>query len=207
MPGSDVPLRIAIAGGSIGGLCGGLALHGSGFDVQVYERHPGPMETRGAGIVVQGELLQLLRNNGASRLPTTSCRIRRYLNPEGGDGKTQPMPQDFTSWEAIYRTLRATFPEQRYHMGTAITRVDDAHYGMSVSADVEGHGRIEADVLVSADGAQSLTRRRLLPDVASRYAGYVAWRGGADRKRPDIDAIVTRWISDDENATAGESKP
>jgi hypothetical protein len=26
----------------------------------------------------------------------------------------------------------------------------------------------------------------------------------ADRKRPDIDAIVTRWISDDENATAGE---
>jgi hypothetical protein len=28
----------------------------------------------------------------------------------------------------------------------------------------------------------------------------------ADRKRPDIDAIVTRWISDDENATAGEPK-
>ena len=193
MPGSDVPLRIAIAGGSIGGLCAGLALHGSGFDVQVYERHPGPMETRGAGIVVQGELLLLLRNNGASRLPTTSCRIRRYLDPEGGDGQTQPMPQDFTSWEAIYRTLRAAFPEQRYHMGSAITRVD-AHDGMSVSADVEGHGRIEADVFISADGAQSLTRRRLLPDVASRYAGYVAWRGALDEA--DAPPELVRFFDD-----------
>ena len=193
MPGSDVSLRIAVAGGSIGGLCAGLALHGSGFDVQVYERHPGPMETRGAGIVVQGELLLLLRNNGASRLPTTSCRIRRYLDPEGGDGQTQPMPQDFTSWEAIYRTLRAAFPEQRYHMGSAITRVD-AHDGMSVSADVEGHGRIEADVFISADGAQSLTRRRLLPDVASRYAGYVAWRGALDEA--DAPPELVRFFDD-----------
>jgi hypothetical protein len=27
-------LQIAVAGGSIGGLCAGLALHGSGFDVK-----------------------------------------------------------------------------------------------------------------------------------------------------------------------------
>ena len=121
MPKADQQLQIAIAGGSIGGLCAGLALHGSGFDVQVYERHAGPMEARGAGIVVQGELLQLLRNNGAAALPTTSCIIRRYLHPDGGDGQPQAMPQDFTSWEAIYRTLRAAFPEERYHMGAALT--------------------------------------------------------------------------------------
>lgn len=59
-PGTVQPLRVAVAGGSIGGLSAGLALHGAGFDVAVYERHPGPMETRGAGIVVQGELVQLL---------------------------------------------------------------------------------------------------------------------------------------------------
>ena len=53
----DRRLQIAVAGGSIGGLCAGLALPGSGFDVNVYERHPGPMDTRGAGIVVQGELV------------------------------------------------------------------------------------------------------------------------------------------------------
>ena len=86
----DRRLQIAVAGGSIGGLCAGLALHGSGFDVNVYERHPGPMDTRGAGIVVQGELVQLLDTYGAPPLPTTSCRARRYLNPQGGDGQVNP---------------------------------------------------------------------------------------------------------------------
>lgn len=193
MPIADAPLRIAVAGGSIGGLCAGLALHGSGFDVQVYERHPGPMETRGAGIVVQGELLQLLRENGAPDLPTTRCRIRRYLDPEGGDGRTQPMPQNFTSWEAIYRTLRAAFPEQRYHMGATITGVE-AHDGPVVTAVVEGRSQIEADVFVGADGAQSPTRRRLLPDVMSRYAGYVAWRGTLDEA--DAPAGLVRYFDD-----------
>jgi 2-polyprenyl-6-methoxyphenol hydroxylase-like FAD-dependent oxidoreductase len=35
-------------------------------------------------------------------------------------------------------------------------------------------------LLVCADGAQSPTRRRLLPDVQPIYAGYVAWRGTLD---------------------------
>jgi 2,6-dihydroxypyridine 3-monooxygenase len=77
-------LRIAVAGGSISGLCAGLALRGAGFDVQVYERVSGPMEARGAGIVVQGELIDLLRTDGAGALPTTRCAVRRYLSPEGG---------------------------------------------------------------------------------------------------------------------------
>jgi 2-polyprenyl-6-methoxyphenol hydroxylase-like FAD-dependent oxidoreductase len=105
MSGAEGPLRIAVAGGSIGGLCVGLALRGAGFDVQVYERVAGPMETRGAGIVVQGELIDLLRTQGAGALPTTRCAVRRYLSPDGGEGKVQRAPQDFTSWEAIYRTL------------------------------------------------------------------------------------------------------
>jgi 2-polyprenyl-6-methoxyphenol hydroxylase-like FAD-dependent oxidoreductase len=86
MSGAEGPLRIAVAGGSIGGLCAGLALRGAGFDVRVYERIAGPMETRGAGIVVQGELIELLRTHDAGALPTTQCRVRRYLSPEGGDG-------------------------------------------------------------------------------------------------------------------------
>src|SRR6266481_8116406 len=107
------PIRIAVAGGSVGGLCAGLALRGVGFDVRVYERVSGPMETRGAGIVVQGELIDLLRTHGAGALPTTHCTVRRYLSPEGGEGEVQRAPQDFTSWEAIYRTLTVAFPSDR----------------------------------------------------------------------------------------------
>jgi 2-polyprenyl-6-methoxyphenol hydroxylase-like FAD-dependent oxidoreductase len=54
-------LAVTIAGGSIGGPCAGVALRGIGADVHIYERVTGPMETRGAGIVVQGDVVQLLR--------------------------------------------------------------------------------------------------------------------------------------------------
>lgn len=78
-------LRVAINGGSIGGLCAGVALHGNGARVDIYERIAGPMETRGAGNVVQHELTNLLEQFGAPALPHTSCNSRRYLSPDGGD--------------------------------------------------------------------------------------------------------------------------
>src|SRR5471032_870775 len=187
MPGAEGLLRIAVAGGSIGGLCAGLALRGTGFDVRVYERIAGPMETRGAGIVVQGELIELLRTHDAGALPTTQCRVRRYLSPEGGNSEVQRAPQDFTSWEAIYRTLAAAFPADRYHRGATLT--DFVNGEGAVQAHIEGHGMVEADSLVAADGAQSPTRRRFLPDLNSTYAGYVAWRGTLDEADASPDLV------------------
>ena len=72
-------------GGSIGGLCAGVALHGIGCEVDVHERTPGAMTSRGAGIVVQDDLLRLLRQHDAPELPATSCLQRQYLLPDGGD--------------------------------------------------------------------------------------------------------------------------
>ena len=173
----DPPLRVAVAGGSIGGLCAGVALRGIGADVEVYERHPGPMQTRGAGIVVQNELVGLLRRHGAPALPTTGCSVRRYLRAEGGEGRVQPMPQRFTCWEAIYKTLRAVFPEGRYHTGAPVVGFEQTGAGVSIAV---GDGTpVTHDLLVCADGAGSKSRR-LLSEVAPSYAGYVAWRGTLD---------------------------
>src|SRR5689334_2068051 len=118
----NLPLKVAVAGGSIGGLCAGIALRGIGCEVEVYERTPGAMASRGAGIVVQDDLLRLLQRHGAPELPTTSCLRRRYLLADGGDGEVVPAaPQRFTSWDAIFRTLRAAFPDERYHPGATLT--------------------------------------------------------------------------------------
>jgi 2-polyprenyl-6-methoxyphenol hydroxylase-like FAD-dependent oxidoreductase len=155
--------------------------------VKVYERVAGPMETRGAGIVVQGELTELLRTHGAGALPTTHCTVRRYLSPEGGEGEVQCARQDFTSWEAIYRTLADAFPSDRYHRGAMLT--DFGNGKGAVRAHIDGHGVVEADVLVAADGAQSPTRRHFLPDLSSTYAGYVAWRGTLDETDAPPDLV------------------
>ncbi len=91
MPQGGRPLRVAVVGGSVAGLGAAMALRGAGCDVDVYERAPGPMADRGAGIVVQDDLLRLLaRDRGAPELPATACLRRRYLLPDGGDGGRDP---------------------------------------------------------------------------------------------------------------------
>jgi 2-polyprenyl-6-methoxyphenol hydroxylase-like FAD-dependent oxidoreductase len=83
MPGDSLKdLRVVVAGGSLGGLCAGIALRGQGGNVDIFERNPGEMENRGAGVVVQQELTSILQRHGAPSLPTTSCRGRRYLDPD-----------------------------------------------------------------------------------------------------------------------------
>ncbi len=168
-------LRVVVAGGSIGGLCAGLALQGHGADVAIFERSPGPMETRGAGIVVQPELTEILQRYGAPPLPTTSCSGRRYLEPAGGEGRTQSMPQRFTSWESIYCTLRPAFPASSYPSGAALQSFQNDKE--TIRAEIAGQGSRDADLLVCADGSQSETRQLFLPQVQPQYAGYMAWRG------------------------------
>jgi 2-polyprenyl-6-methoxyphenol hydroxylase-like FAD-dependent oxidoreductase len=189
MPGDSLKdLRVVVAGGSLGGLCAGVALRGQGASVDIFERNPGEMEARGAGIVVQQELTSLLQRHRAPPLPTTSCSGRRYLDPEGGNGQTQLMPQHFTSWEAIYLTLRAAFPDAHYHAGAALDGFENVNE--TVCADIAGHGKTTADLLVCADGAQSETRRRLLPQVQPYYAGYIAWRGTVDEALVPPDLVA-----------------
>jgi 2-polyprenyl-6-methoxyphenol hydroxylase-like FAD-dependent oxidoreductase len=169
---------VTISGGSVAGLCNAITLRKLGATVRLHERTPGPMMARGAGIVVQSELTRLLEDNDAGPLPFTSCRGRRYLDHNGGDGVLQDMPQEFTSWEAIHAALRATVPDECYRAGSEVTTLTQT--GSKVSATLGDGTVVESDLFVAADGSGSATRRRLLPDVEARYAGYVAWRGTLD---------------------------
>ena len=177
----SLPLKVAVAGGSLAGLCAGIALRGIGCEVDVYERTPGAMASRGAGIVVQHDLLRVLQRHGAPELPATSCLRRQYLLPDGSSCIATAMPQRFTSWYAIFRTLRSLFPDERYHSGSTLTGFDQAKCG--VMARFAECGEVEANLLVCADGSQSKMRGWLLPEVEADLSGYVAWRGTLDEER------------------------
>jgi 2-polyprenyl-6-methoxyphenol hydroxylase-like FAD-dependent oxidoreductase len=177
-------LQVAVAGGSIGGLCAATALRSVGCEVDVYERTPHEMTSRGAGIVVQPALMALLREVGAPTLPTTGCSRRLYLEPTGGRGAESGMPQRFTSWEAIYRTLVAASPPEHYHLGAEVIGFEQDGAVPSVAVRFGSGATVEADLLVCADGWRSPARNRLMPHVEPEYAGYVAWRGTLD----EVDA-------------------
>jgi 2-polyprenyl-6-methoxyphenol hydroxylase-like FAD-dependent oxidoreductase len=184
--------RVIVAGGSIAGLGAGVALHGAGIDVHVFERDAGSLSAAGAGLVVQPELSRLAEVVGGQTLPMTHCSGRRYLGFDGRVGHLQRMPQQFTSWEAVHSTLLKSLPSERYHAGASVLKTHSVADGIEVVVD--GLGTFAADVLIAADGAQSPTRRALLPDLEARYAGYVAWRGTVFER--DLPQVVADFFDD-----------
>jgi 2-polyprenyl-6-methoxyphenol hydroxylase-like FAD-dependent oxidoreductase len=134
------------------------------------------MRDRGAGIVLQSEVMELFRRYSVGSLDEISVpvRDRRYLNHDGGVAQEGPMAQNMTSWDMLYRKLRASFSDDNYHAGVHFQRFEE---GERVVAHFDG-GRTEpCDLLIGADGPGSLVRQQLLPEVVAEYAGYVAWRG------------------------------
>ena len=181
-------LEVVVAGGSIAGLCAGITLRGIGCNVEVYERTLGTMASCGAGIVAQPQFLRLVRDVGAPELPTTSCLFRRHLLPDDdGDVTRTELPLQFTSWYAIYRTLKSAFPADRYHPGSSLIGFDQTAGG--VLAYFADGGDIRADLLVCADGSRSEMRRRLAPEAQPSYAGYVAWRGTIEEEHLPVELV------------------
>ena len=71
--------RIAIAGGSIGGLTAGVLLHELGLDVNIFERSSVALESRGAGIVVLPMTERYFTERGGEDAKRSRRNIRRYF--------------------------------------------------------------------------------------------------------------------------------
>ena len=169
--------RALVVGGSLGGLCAGVCLRAAGWRVSIFERSPGLMDDRGAGIVLQSEVLQLLEGlKLATRAGiSVESRERQYLNKDGSVGSSGVSRQFMTSWGALFNSLRKGFPDGDYHTGFKL--VDFSAGEREVTARFENGREETGDLLVGGDGAWSTVRQRLLPKIAPEYAGYVAWRG------------------------------
>jgi 2,6-dihydroxypyridine 3-monooxygenase len=175
-----------VVGGSIGGLTAALVLRAIGCEVDVYERASAPLEGRGAGIVLHRETLRWPTGPGgrAAEEISTPCRFLRYLARDGSVAYERPADLRFTAWNTLYRALLADFGEDRYHRGAAAEDVDDGRVRFP------GGGGATADLVVAADGFDSTLRRRLLPEVRWRPAGYVGWRGTVDEDALSVDAAA-----------------
>ena len=171
------PARVAIAGGSIGGLTTACLLRDAGHDVTVFERSSTELEQRGAGIgLLEATARYLVTRAGIALddIGIATDRIR-YLGRSGRILHEQAHRYRFSSWNTIYRRLLAAFGQDRYRLGHEV--VGWAPAGQGLVVQLAGGASVEVDLLVCADGVGSSARARLQPDAAARYAGYVAWRG------------------------------
>lgn len=179
---STAPKALVI-GGSLGGLFAATALRAIGWQVEVFERSPAAMDSRGGGIVLQPDVLQHLRYTGIK--PTKALGVRShdrlYLDRVGTVVHQQHMPQIQTSWNTLYNTLFDAFPAEHYHRGMKL--VDLTQNEQRVTAIFEDGSSVEGDLLIGADGAGSTVRSLLLPGVGPSYSGYVVWRGLVDESR------------------------
>ena len=170
-------LRAVVIGGSLGGLSAALWLRDVGCDVEVFERTPVPLEDRGAGIVLNPATIRYFVDRRALDVREISATASwfRYIDLDGSVAHEEPGRYRFTAYSALYRGLLGAFDERWYHLGEECVGFDQDADGVTVRFV---GGRVErCDLLVCADGINSIGRGLLLPDVRPRYAGYVAWRG------------------------------
>jgi len=173
--------RVAIVGGSLGGLFAANLLHRDGWEVNVYEKVSEELAERGAGVVTHPELFDILSMIGIDdRDIGVEVESRRTLSRDGEVVGEHPHRQVLTAWGRLYGLLRSALPDACYHNGKSL--VDLAQDGQRVLAHFADGTDAEADLLIAADGIRSSVRQLLAPDVQPRYAGYVAWRGLVDER-------------------------
>ncbi|MGW3470746.1 FAD binding domain-containing protein [Saccharopolyspora sp. NPDC000995] len=169
--------RAAVIGGSIGGLTTALLLRDLGFEVDVFERTPTPLDGRGGGIVLQPDTVRWFAERSDQNPATLSTFTEyvQYLGPGNEIVHRDRRRWTYTSWGTFYRALLADFGTDHYHLG-------EFACGVSQDADsatvrfVSGR-QAQAELVVFADGITSIGRRLLDPSSEMEYSGYVGWRG------------------------------
>lgn len=181
----------------------GIVLCRSGHRVHILERSPTPPESRGAGISCRENAKEFFDSWDISKSPyyVESPKIC-FLNLEGGVKRTWNIPMQTTSWKLLYYRLRANFdglrsehcPEQLenpqmvgnaiYEFGQTVTNVQYKNGQVTVEYESTNGERktSQPDLVIAADGSRSRIRRILQPELMSKYAGYVAWRGVVPEK-------------------------
>ncbi|WP_333806660.1 FAD-dependent monooxygenase [Phenylobacterium sp.] len=203
-------LTALVVGGGVGGLTAALALARKGLSVTVVEQAPALGEV-GAGLQVSPNATRVLFSLGLeAELSALAFR------PEAVEARGWRRGQEI-SRAPLGETARRRYGFPYFHMHRAdlVSVLEQAceaepqitlRLGETLVA-CPGDGtpslvltsgeRLEADVLVGADGLRSVVREALFGPAAPRFTGNVAWRGliPADRlEGADIRPVAALWM-------------
>src|ERR1700758_4837919 len=143
--------RVLVIGGALGGLFAGTLLQQIGWEVDIFERSAHDLDSRGGGIVLQPEVVEVFRRAGvdigAIELGVRSD-YRTVFRPDGSIQSKHLAPQTQTSWSLIYTTLKAAFGEGDYHRAKTLVSIDQDPEAQTVSARFEDGTRETGALLI-----------------------------------------------------------
>ncbi|GJH24956.1 FAD-dependent monooxygenase [Caballeronia novacaledonica] len=201
-------LKIAIVGAGIGGLTLALALREHGVDAQLYEQTDELREV-GAAVALSANATRFYERMGLrSAFDAVCAEIPALIYRDGrsgeliGEHRGEPSyRQQFggSYWGVHRADLQAVLSEavglERINLGHRL--IDLVQHPDRVSLRFANGKQIDADLVIGADGARSITRRWMLGYDDALYSGCSGFRGVVPAGRmdllPDPEAIQF-WI-------------
>ncbi|WP_050930033.1 FAD-dependent monooxygenase [Aestuariivita boseongensis] len=159
-------MRVAVIGGGIGGMTVATAFAQRGAQVEVFEQ-AAALEEVGAGLQISANGQRVLAALGMS------ARARAQVSPgtqmrDGHSGRKVafiPQPSAGATWYMHRADL----------LDLLVAAATEA--GASITLDrVVTPGSVDADLVIAADGTQSLWRSVVDGPVSPAFTGQVAWR-------------------------------
>jgi 2,6-dihydroxypyridine 3-monooxygenase len=186
---TEKSIKVAVVGGSVGGLTAAIQLRAIGCNVDVYERSNAAMTNKGGGIVLQDNMISSFQEVLGIDISTMSARTDylRYFDRSGSVIIDRPSIWLNTSWSTIYSRLFDVFGQERYHRGQQVDGIEQS--SECVSLHFASGDSVEADLVIFADGIRSAGRALLSPQTIPKYAGYVGWRGTVPESELSSDTL------------------
>jgi len=113
--------------------------------------------------------------------PHFVCTESPFIGRRGDDDElgavpwTLPLNIALLHWGDLYRALRSRVPNGVYQAGRRVTGFEQREGEVQLQFDAGQEERF--DLVIFADGYQSLGRQVLFESVPIEYRGYVLWRG------------------------------
>lgn len=185
-------LDIGIVGGSLTACAIATLLARAGAKVSIFERSAGKLQDRGVGLAMKISTLKELAARGLidddmGEVPVwerTFARPHRDPAPDASPWEvfwTQPVAFHASHWGVLYRALRKRVPDEIYHQGCEVTDLAQLSGG-AVELHLADGTRHEFDLVICADGYDSIGRQILYPEAETTASPYFLWRGMIDEE-------------------------
>jgi 6-hydroxynicotinate 3-monooxygenase len=203
--------QIAIVGAGLGGLTAALLLLQAGYRVRIYDQAP-QFSRLGAGIQLGPNVLKVMRRLGLEPdVEAMGSKPPSWISRNWDDGAILAdvgLNRRREHYDAAYVTvhrgdfhklLTTALPAGVLGFSKRVIGIDEDAHGVRLS--FSDGDQAQADVVIGADGVNSVIREVLLGAEPPTYSGYVGHRAifPAERLKAagfDVDPCVKWWSKD-----------